>query len=83
MQTLCHVGASIDPFNRQMCTPLHAAAKEGHIEVVRCLCVSNADITLMDGEVNTADVSAQSKGHNQVHSLLTKIKSVSIITLTI
>lgn len=51
------------------------AAQEGHLEVVRCLCLSGADVSLENKEGQSAEVVAFQSGHEQIGGLLIKMKS--------
>jgi ankyrin repeat protein len=46
VQTLCQLGSAVDVQNSLGLSPLHLAARHGHIDVVRCLCLHGANVQL-------------------------------------
>uniref|UniRef100_A0A0N5D537 Non-specific serine/threonine protein kinase n=1 Tax=Thelazia callipaeda TaxID=103827 RepID=A0A0N5D537_THECL len=56
-------------------TPLHLAAKEGHIEIVRCLCLFGANVIRKNKDGLTAEIIALAQENTQIGTLLAKMKS--------
>ncbi|VDO44619.1 unnamed protein product [Brugia timori] len=55
-------------------TPLHIAAKEGHIEIIRCLCLFGANVLRKNKDGLTAEIIALAQEHTQIGTLLAKMK---------
>ncbi|VDK79575.1 unnamed protein product [Litomosoides sigmodontis] len=60
--------------NGNLLTPLHLAAKEGHIEIIRCLCLFGADVLRKNKDGLTAEIVALAQEHTQIGTLLAKMK---------
>ena len=56
--------------------PIHLAAQNGNIEIVRCLCLAGCKIDIKNRENQTPDVTALANGHPEIHELLKRLKSV-------
>jgi ankyrin repeat protein len=57
-------------------TPLHFAARSGHIDVVRCLLLSGAEPATVNKDELTAEMMAMANGHIDIADLLNKAKFV-------
>lgn len=71
-------GIELDVANEKGHTPLHVAARNGHINIVRLLCLSGCDVDKTNHGIR-ADVTAIKYGHLDIANLLDKLRNVSII----
>ena len=62
-------------------TPLHLAAKYGHMELVRCLCTAGCDLDTTTEHGFTADEVASNSGYEKLATLIHHLRQVSIISL--
>ena len=58
-QTLCAFGCNVDMVDTEGMQPLHLAAKYGHTEVARCLCLAGASIDAKNNEGATPEACAK------------------------
>ena len=61
--------------------PVHLAAKSGHLEVVRCLCLAGCRIDVKNKEGVTPELAALSQGHGDISDLLKRLKRVRFFVL--
>ena len=61
---------------QQGLSPLHVASREGHIEIVRCLCLNGANLHLKTTDGLTAEIVALSQENKKIATILAKVKSV-------
>lgn len=64
------VGANVDAKDRDGDTALHEAAKRGHLNMVKKLVESKADISVLNKDNKTALQLATEKGHSKVRKFL-------------
>lgn len=69
-------GVELDTSNEKGLTPLHVAARHGHINIVRLLCLSGCDVDKTNRGIR-ADVTAIKYGHLDIANLLDKLRNVS------
>ena len=65
-------------FPQNNATPLHLAAKYGHTELVRYLCLSGCDINAVTENGVTVDKIAAKSSHGDLASLLRHLREVSV-----
>lgn len=70
-------GAELDAANEKGLTPLHVAARHGHINLVRLLCHAGCDVDKTNRGIR-ADVTAIKHGHLEIANLLDKLRNVCI-----
>lgn len=75
-------GIDLDKSNKKGLTPLHVAAKHGHINLVRHLCLAGCDVDKTNKGIR-ADVTAIKHGHTDIANLLDKIRNVRTLSLKI
>lgn len=75
-QSLCAFGCSVDLPNTEGQYPLHLAAKNGHMEIVRCLCLAGCNTGSKNKDGLTPDISALANGHTEICDLLKRLKRV-------
>lgn len=75
---LIESGAELDVTNEKGLTPLHVAARNGHINIVRLLCLSGCDVDKTNRGIR-ADVTAIKYGHLEIANLLDKLRNVNIV----
>jgi len=75
---LIETGIDLDTSNKQGLTALHVAARYGHINLVRHLCLAGCDVDKTNRGIR-ADVTAIKYGHPDIASLLDKLRNVSYI----
>ena len=75
VKMLLNAQANANIQNNSGCTPLHYAAKNGHLEMVKALCKANARIDLLDKYGNTPAKLAKQSGQDYVANLLEKYAS--------
>jgi len=56
--------------NDNGCTPVHSAARNGHLDVVKCLAALGADIKAADNSGDTPIDSAACNGHFELVNFL-------------
>lgn len=69
-------GIDLDATNKDGLTPLHVAAKYGHIDIARLLCTAGCDVDKTNRGIR-ADVTAIKYGHADITSLLDKLRNVN------
>jgi ankyrin repeat protein len=62
--------------NKADATPLHLAARHGHTEIARFLCLAGFNINIQDKDNRTACQSAEINGNTEIVQLL---KSLSMV----
>lgn len=72
----------LDLANEKGLTPLHVAARNGHINLVRLLCLSGCDVDKTNRGIR-ADVTAIKYGHLDIANLLDKLRNVNLDLLII
>ena len=70
-------GIELDIANKNGLTPLHIAARNGYIDLVRLLCIAGCDVNKTNNGIR-ADVTAIKHGHSEIASLLDKLRNVSL-----
>lgn len=75
-------GIELDVANKQGLTPLHIAARNGYIDLVRLLCIAGCDVNKTNHGIR-ADITAIKHGHTEIANLLDKLRNVSIFILFI
>lgn len=73
---LIESGIDLDTPNKQGLTALHVAARYGHINLVRHLCLAGCDVDKTNRGIR-ADVTAIKYGHTDIANLLDKLRNVS------
>lgn len=73
-------GIDLDISNKQGLTALHVAARHGHINLVRLLCLAGCDVDKTNRGIR-ADVTAIKYGHPDIASLLDKLRNVSFLII--
>lgn len=73
---LIESGIDLDTPNKQGLTALHVAARYGHINLVRHLCLAGCDVDKTNRGIR-ADVTAIKYGHPDIANLLDKLRNVS------
>lgn len=76
MILLIESGIDLDTPNKQGLTALHVAARYGHINLVRHLCLAGCDVDKTNRGIR-ADVTAIKYGHPDIANLLDKLRNVS------
>ena len=61
--------------NKQGHYPLHIAAKSGHIEIVRTLCLAGSIINQRDKDSIIPQICAIAQSHNDIADLLTRLRN--------
>jgi len=77
---LIESGIDLDTPNKQGLTALHVAARHGHINLVRHLCLAGCDVDKTNRGIR-ADVTAIKYGHPDIANLLDKLRNVSFYIL--
>ncbi|XP_012282069.1 death-associated protein kinase 1 isoform X2 [Orussus abietinus] len=67
-------GAELDAANKMGLTPLHVASRHGHINLVRLLCLAGCNVDKSNKGIR-ADVTAIKYGHQDIASLLDKLRN--------
>lgn len=73
-------GIDLDTPNKQGLTALHVAARHGHINLVRHLCLAGCDVDKTYRGIR-ADVTAIKYGYPDIANLLDKLRNVSLSTM--
>lgn len=71
-------GIELDVANKKGLTPLHIAARNGYIDLVRLLCIAGCDVNKTNHGIR-ADVTAIKHGYSDIASLLDKLRNVSFV----
>jgi ankyrin repeat protein len=66
-------GAKVDPVDQWKYTPLHHAARKGHLSVVKLLVERGADVRVKNGRGQTASDMARSEGKKDVAEWLDSV----------
>jgi ankyrin repeat protein len=66
IETLITLGADVNSIGEDGYTPLHYAAEQGHLDVVKVLISNGADCDLRDKNGETAQDKAEGLGINQI-----------------
>lgn len=74
---LIESGIDLDTPNKQGLTALHVAARHGHINLVRHLCLAGCDVDKSNRGIR-ADVTAIKYGYPDIANLLDKLRNVSL-----
>lgn len=75
-QWLCQVARSeVNVPNKQGLYPLHIAAKSGHIEIVRTLCLAGSVVDQKDKDSIIPQICAIAQSHNDIANLLTRLRN--------
>lgn len=61
--------------NNQGQSPLHIAAKAGHIDVVRMLCLAGSIVDQKDKDMIIPQICAMAQSHNDIADLLTRLRN--------
>lgn len=77
---LIESGIDLDTPNKQGLTALHVAARYGHINLVRHLCLAGCDVDKTNRGIR-ADVTAIKYGYPDIANLLDKLRNVSFPTI--
>lgn len=78
---LIESGIDLDIPNKHGLTALHVAARHGHINLVRHLCLAGCDVDKTNRGIR-ADVTAIKYGYPDIANLLDKLRNVSTSTIT-
>jgi glutaminase len=79
VQKLDAAGVSVNVKDFDGRTPLHVAASEGYLDIVKYLVARDADISLKDTRGNDPRLDAIREGREVVYELLNSVKSNLII----
>lgn len=75
-QWLCQVNrCQVNVPNKHGLYPLHIAAKSGHIEIVRTLCLSGSVVDQKDKDSIIPQICAIAQSHNDIADLLTRLRN--------
>ncbi|KAL3185624.1 hypothetical protein MRX96_028533 [Rhipicephalus microplus] len=55
--------------------PLHLAAKNGHTEIVRCLCLAGCNVDQKNRDGIPAEITALAQGHSSIGDLLNRLRN--------
>jgi ankyrin repeat protein len=76
VEALTSYGCRMDIRNKADATPLHLAARHGHTEIARFLCLAGLNISIQDKDNRTACQLAEINGNTEIVQLL---KSLSMV----